>query len=393
MVSVFPPMYGLTPIFNVSEKTIIEIIEKGYSKVFYNKVIKTLNRYNNSIGIDEDKLPFIRLMRKRVTEIAIQKNKKVYYEDELNKTLSFLEAVAVNKNYFIKYVEEGRKLKSLKSSNYAKYKIQSITYTPFGTFKSRENKAFYKSSGVLYFDVDIPLIKKEKKAMVNFFLNDPYVRASWVSFSGKGFGFMVKSKWSNEIEMKKVYYKLLEYFNLTLQKNYNINKRVFDTQVCSLSRMNVISYGLINNKPNSLSFDFKEYSDGLFNMLHDYYKKDSRKKLPNRILTEEDYIKVTKLFDSNLKNIGKKIISDDKHGDFLEKITKSISFSGSRDYNNAIKTYVGKIFRYRVGENLIEDFLFSKIPRTKGAENNYKRLWECFSSYTQFRTVDPYFYY
>ena len=41
MISVFPPSYGLTPLFNISSDVIIEIIEKGYSKQFEDKA-KTL---------------------------------------------------------------------------------------------------------------------------------------------------------------------------------------------------------------------------------------------------------------------------------------------------------------------------------------------------------------
>jgi hypothetical protein len=40
---------------------------------------------------------------------------------------------------------------------------------------------------------------------------------------------------------------------------YGIDKKVFDTQVCSLSRLNFLSYGLIKNIDDFEIFDYKEY--------------------------------------------------------------------------------------------------------------------------------------
>lgn len=394
MVSVYPPMYSLTPIFNVSENVILEIIEKGYSEDFYTKAKKLLEKYKNSLGIDEHKIPFVKLLKNRVSEVNKTKNKSIYFEDELAKVINFLEDIVLQKEtYFIDYINKGRRLKKNNSPKYANHKIQSITYTPFGVFSSRENKDFLKSSNYLYFDIDVELTRSEKKKIIQFFIEDPYIKASWISFSGKGFGFIVKAKWSTETQMKKLYYKLLEYFHLKLKNGYGIDKRIFDTQVCSLSRMNVISYGLIKNKSVSKTFEVNDYSDGLYNILHNYYKKDSTKKLPNREFTEEDFDRVNKIYLDNLKKKDKVLVKDSsKHEEFLENITKTLAFHGSDDFNNTIKNYVSKVFRYRVDENLIESFLFRKIPRTRGAENNYKRLWKCFSAYSDFRSVDPYFY-
>jgi hypothetical protein len=376
-------MYSLAPVFNISESAILEIIETGFSQSFYNKAYKLLDRYKASLGIDENSLHFIKVLKKRISE----SNKKIYFDDELNKAISFLEDVVNKKESFFKdYIEKGRYLKSIKSKDYANYKIQSLSYTPFGVFNSRENKSFVKSSNLLYFDIDVFLTKAEKVKIIDFFINDPYIKASWLSFSGKGFGFIVKSNWKNEFELKRVYYKALEYFNLTLQKNYNITKRIFDTQVLSLSRMNIISYGLIKNKNNTEIFKYDKYSDQLYLLLHDYYKKASKKPLPNRSLTEKDANLYKKLYANNLHT---KILDPSKHKLFLDKITKRINFTGSEDYNGAIKNYISNVFRYKIDENLIEDFLFNKIPRTKGAEKNYKRLWQCFSAYPEFRNNDP----
>jgi hypothetical protein len=395
MVSIFPPKYGLTPIFNVSESSILEIIETGYSETFYKKAKATLDKYNNSVGIDEHKIAFVRLLKKRVKQVKVAKNPYIDFEDELNKVLRFLEEVVEKKeSYFKDYIEEGRRLKRNRSKKYAEHKIQGVTYTPFGVFSTRENKDFIKSSGHLYFDVDVPLNRSEKKKIIQFFLDDPYIKSSWISFSGKGFGFIVKAKWETEKQMKKVYYKLLEYFQLELKVKYGIDKRVFDTQVCSLSRMNVISYGIIKNKTNFKTFEIDEYSDGLFNILHNYYKKDSIKELPNRVFTEKDFSEQNKILQESLKKRNKILIKDEnEHEKFLEAITRTLHFTGSDDFNHTIKTYVSKVFRYRVSEDLIENFLFRKIPRTNGAESNYKRLWQCFSSYSEFRSVDPYFFY
>lgn len=393
MVSVFPPMYGLTPVFNIPDSAIVEIIKTGYSEIFWLKAKKLLDKYNNSVGIDEHKLPFIKLLSKRVNEIKKTKDREIYFDDELIKVLNFLEDVVNQKEeYFLKHIKKGRELKSLKYKSYSSHKMKSITYTPFGVFKSRENKSFIKSSGSLFFDIDIKLNKKEIKKIVQFFLENKYIKASWVSFSGSGFGFTVKAKWSNEMEMKKVYYKLLEKFHFELINKYDLHKRVFDTQVCSLSRMNVISYGLISNNNSSKVFEINDYSDGLYNMLHTFYKKDSMRNLPNKILTEQDYIKAKTLFENNLKNKTKQFFDESKHDNFLEKVTKSMMFNGSDDYNGTIKNFVAKIFRYKVDEGLIEDFLFSKIPRTNGSESNYKRLWSCFSGYSSFRSVEPFYF-
>lgn len=392
MVSIFPPKYALTPIFNVSISTIVEIIEKGYSDRFYNKAKKLLDKYNGSLGIDEEQIPFIKNIKRRCATInkLADPGKKVYYKDEIDKAISFLEEIVEKKeNYFIDYVNIGRELKKTNKYAYIQHKTTSITYTPFGAFTDRENRSFKKSSGLLYFDVDMKMNSVEKKKMINFFLEDEYVKTAWVSFSGKGFGFLVESDWENEAQMKKNYYKLLEYFTIKLKLSYGINKRMFDTQVCSLSRMNFISNGLIKNKKKGEYKVFKtiDYSDELYNLLHLFYKKDSVKRIPNMFFTEDNVIKEKENFKKE-----KIVVDSDEYKNFLESITRNMAFTGNDDYNGAIKSYVSKVFRYTIDEGVLEQFLFEKIPYNRGTSKNFRRLWKCYSGYSSFRTVEPYTY-
>ena len=115
------------------------------------------------------------------------------------------------------------------------------------------------------------------------------------------------------------------------------------------------------------------------------------KTLPNRVLIESDYLKIQELNVLNAK--AKMYITDSsKHEKFLSFVTNKLAFNGSEDFNHTIKSYVSRVFRFKVDESLIKQFLFQKIPKTDGAENNYDRLWSCFSNYNEFRTEDPFFY-
>ena len=78
--------------------------------------------------------------------------------------------------------------------------------------------------------------------------------------------------------------------------------------------------------------------------------------------------------------------------EFLKNITKNINFSGNTDFNNAIKTYVGRVFRYKIDDDIIETFLFDNIPYNKGTETNFKRLWKCYSNYSTYQSTDPFIY-
>ena len=129
MVSIFPPKYSLTSVFNVSENVIIDIVEKGYSEEFYQKIIKLLDKYKNAIGIDEMKIPFITRLKQRCDEINSIEINKVNFDDELNKVINFLEEVKIKKeNYFIEYINEGRRLKKINNRDYLNHKLKSITY-------------------------------------------------------------------------------------------------------------------------------------------------------------------------------------------------------------------------------------------------------------------------
>ena len=389
MVSIFPPLYGLTPVLNVPESNIIEIIEFGRSDSFKEKAEKLYNNYLDSIGIDSNNLLFLKKLKYRCTEINNIGDKKIDFTSELNKAINFLKEYLENPNtYFKNYVLKGRRLKKINKDLYLKHKLSSVSYTPFGTFNSRENKSFVKSSNLLYFDIDIDLNKIQKRHLIEYFLVEPYIKTVWSSFSGKGFGFTVKCNWNTEEEMKQSYYKLVEYFTLSLKNEYGISDRIFDTQVCSLSRMNFLSYGMIKNKENFKIYEYENYSQDLFNLLHDTYKKDSNKEIPNTFLTN-DNIKQVK-YDFSIKE--KVYIENSDHSEFLEYVTKNLSFNGTDDFNSSIKGYVSKIFRYNIDEYVIKDFLFSKIPYTKKTENNFEKLWSCYTRYAGFQTVDPFIY-
>ena len=382
MVSIFPPNYGLTSILNISDTAVVDIIKNGSSKELETKVAKLYNKYLDSIGIDTHKMSFYKNLEARCKQIYNEDKKIVDFDIELSKSISFMEDYLEHPDtYFKDYVQEGRRLKKINKILYTNKKMSFITYTPFGTFKTREARSFQSSSNNLYFDIDIDLNKEEKKKLVEFFLSDPYVKAAWFSFSGKGFGFTVKSDWSTEREMKHSYYKLLEYFTQVL-KSFGFSKRLFDTQVCSLNRMNVLSNGIICDK-DSMIFKCEEYSDDLFYLLSEHYKKGSKLNIPTRFLDESD---VKKIEPKNLvectidKNSEKDVIN------FLERITRNVSFEGSTDYNSAIKNYLSKVFRYDIPEENVTNFLFEKIPYTNRTERAFTSMWKCFSKYNSFQT-------
>lgn len=395
MVSIFPPQYGLVPIFNISYNSIIEIIQKGYSDNFTSKCEKILNTYYDSKGIDEDEMPFIKRLKKRCIEYNKNNTRQVSYEEELNKAIIFLETVLKNKQtYFIDYVTKGRKLKKVDQDLYIKHKLSSISYTPFGVFDSREANSLIKSSHHLYFDIDEKFTREENKKIINFFITDPYIKASWLSFSGKGFAFIVESNWKTDIEMRKCYYKLLEYFTQELIK-IGIKRRVFDSQVCNINRMNFISYKLIKKSTTNKIFEFEDYSENLYYMLHERYKKNSTLHIPNRILTEEDSnkdLRNKKLIDTN--NREKIILRDEKAiGEFMKTITKNVCFSGSNDYNTAIKEFINKVFVFQIDEDVIESFLFDRIPYNIKTEKTFRTMWNNYAKFTTFQSVEPYMYY
>ena len=386
MVSVFPPSYGLVAIFNISENSILEIIEHGYSESFHKKVKMLIERYDNSMGLDDDKIPFIRNLKKRCVQLNKEEGYEKYkYDLELEKILIFLkEYLASPKTYFTDYVNVGRKLRKKDKAAYRSHKLKCVSYTPFGSFLDRRNLSFRKPSGYLYFDIDEKLTASEKKKLITFFIEDQYVKASWLSFSKEGFGFIAKAAWSNEKEMKKIYYKLVEYFTLCL-KAVGINKRLLDTQVCSLSRMNFLSNGMIKNKTAFKEFRISDYSDELFSKIHDVYKKNSKKPIPDKPFTEND----VRHLKNRFKDVNKVAIDEDLHLDFIKNITKNISFMGSDDYNSSIKDYISIIFRYDVDENIVEQHLFDNIPETQKTQKTFNRMWKSFSSYSAFKTVTP----
>jgi hypothetical protein len=386
MISIFPPFYGLTSLFNISEDVIFEIIEKGFSEIFYNKCKKLLDIYNDSKGIDENKLLIYKKLHKRCKDLYEKDLVNDNIDKEINKIIYFLNKIVNEKtDYFKNYVFEGRRLKKVDQEKYIQHKLSSACYMPFGVFENRENKSFIKSSNLLYFDIDVPLIREEKCKVIQTFIEDPYIKTSWFSFSGKGFGFIVKSKWNTENEMKKTYYRFIEYFTLIL-KEKGIEKRILDTQVCSLNRINFISYGIIKNKVKFEYFPVSNDSDELYQKLFIFYNKNSKLNIPNRLLTEDD---ATKIYNNQENKI---LLEESNYLKFLNRITTNLSFNGSDDYNGAIKSYVAKIFRYNIDENLIKNFLFEKIPYNNKTEKCFDNMIKSFSRYIDYHTIDPYVY-
>lgn len=391
MVSVFPPNFALTPIFNISEQEIINIIRDGQSEVFYNKCLKLLEVYKDSLGIDEESIPFIKLLKTRVSQVNAENGFKINFNEKLSDVIAFLESVIANRDaYFKNTVLKGREFKKRGLVNeYKIYKTKSISYTAFGTFLTRENKTFRKSSNLLYFDIDVALSDSENSKILEFLKTNPYIRASWYSFSGIGYGFFVKSNWTTEAEFKKVYYKVLESLSQYLKKELGFTKRVFDTQVCSLSRMNIISNGLISENKNSTLFEYEDYSDGLYSLLFTYYKKDSVKMIPNRTLTELDFQKAFNIKAKLNKSKVSKSVDSGDYVNFLKTVTRHLNFEGSDDYNSAIKSFASKVFRYSIEDGIIENFLFSKIPYTVKSEKTYRLIWRKYSTYSDFKSIEP----
>ena len=394
MISIFPPNYGLVPIFNISYSSIIEIIENGYSDSFNSKCEKLLNTYKDSKGIDEDDMPFIKRLKARCLSNNMVNDRKVIYENELSRTLYFLDDVLNNsKTYFSNYVKTGRKLKSIDKDLYIKHKLSSISYTPFGVFNTRESVSFLRSSNFLYFDIDFKLSRDNQKKLINFFIDDPYIKSSWLSFSGKGFAFIVESEWTTELQLKKCYYKLIEYFTQELIK-IGIRYRIFDTQVCNINRMNFISQNLIKDKTDNLKYKFEDYSDSLYSLLHDTYKNTSLKEIPDKLLTEDDAEIYNKQFKSyTISDKERILITDEKMlYSLLNKITKNLSFNGSTDYNTAIKEYINKVFIYQIDSNIIETFLFEKIPYSDKTVKTFEGMWNVYSKYSSFYSIEPLMY-
>ena len=379
MVSIFPPSYGLISIFNVSENSILDIIEFGYSKEFHDKIVELKTMYLDSKGIDELKVPFISRLKKRCKDLNEEEGYDRYnFDIELDKILTFFDIYLKNpESYFIEYVKTGRRLKKVGKQEYLDHKLACVSYTPFGVFNDRRNISFKKSSKQLYFDIDEDLTLTEKKKLIEFFLNDDYIKASWLSFSKKGFGFVIDAKWSTEKEMKKIYYKAIEYFTLRLQA-IGFTKRLFDTQVCSLSRMNFISNGMIKRKTDYLEFRTTNYSDDLFNKLHETYQKNSKRKLPTRPFYESDVIKKQQSVFTQTSD----------ESSFIKTITKNVSYFGSNDYYSAIKEFVSIVFRYNVCEKTVEDCLFENIPYNDKTNKMFLKMWKSYSNYSEFRTVE-----
>lgn len=386
MVSVFPPNYGLVSLFNVSYNTILDIIEHGHSDAFFNKCENLLNSYNDSIGIDEDEIPFVKRLNNRIKSYNKANNSNLQLKDELENYMLYLNNILKNKSdYFSSYVTKGRLLKKQNNDKYKNHKNSSISYTPFGVFANRELNSFNRSSKHLYFDIDLKMDLNQKRSIVRLFLEDEYIKASWLSFSGNGFAFIVESDWVTEIQMKKVYFKAIEYFTQKLIK-FGFNVRVFDTQVCSLNRMNYISQNLINRKQTYKVFNFEDYSDGLYRQIHEYYKSNSTLKLPKRFITEDDVVVYEKT------NIGIEITEKEDYIKFLNKVTKNLDFRGSDDYNTAIKEFINKIFVFQIDEDIIKDFLFDKIPLNDKTSKKYDSLINSYSRFSSYNTVSPSLY-
>jgi hypothetical protein len=114
------------------------------------------------------------------------------------------------------------------SVQYDYYKSNTVTWTPNGTFlEYRRKDCLIELSGFIYLDIDSEI---EKKSLAEI----PFVNAFWKSFSGEGYGLLVKVDDLNLYNYLSVWKYLDEYFK---KKHIPI-----DPQAKDISRQNVISY-------------------------------------------------------------------------------------------------------------------------------------------------------
>jgi len=94
----------------------------------------------------------------------------------------------------------------LKNKN--NFKDTAVCAMPHGIFSYGSNDGFLSSSGFIYLDVDKdsegnPL--NDPKGTRDLLASLPFVRASWLSFSGQGVGILVRANWMNKFNFDQAY--------------------------------------------------------------------------------------------------------------------------------------------------------------------------------------------
>jgi len=114
------------------------------------------------------------------------------------------------------------------TDEYEHYKTNTITWTPNGTFsEQRRSDNLIELSGYIYVDIDINI---DKESLTEI----PFVYSVWESFSGEGYGLLVKVDGLNQYNYPSVWKYIDDYF-----KGKNIP---IDQQTKDISRQNVMSY-------------------------------------------------------------------------------------------------------------------------------------------------------
>lgn len=104
------------------------------------------------------------------------------------------------------------------TDEYENYKSKTITWTPNGTFSEyRRKDCLINLSGFIYLDIDTDIDTKSLTAI-------PYVYAIWESFSGEGYGLLIKVTGINLYNYSTVWKYLEDYFQ---NKNIPIDHHQF----------------------------------------------------------------------------------------------------------------------------------------------------------------------
>lgn len=128
---------------------------------------------------------------------------------------------------YIKSDEKNKKqveiIRNLSEEEYAKKKLTRPCVSWSGTFSRRSNRDIIELSGLMYFDIDESVKKKEIIAI-------PEVIAVWESLSGKGLGFIIGTVGITKENFISTYNEFVKKYDLPVDKLHDI------------SRLNILSH-------------------------------------------------------------------------------------------------------------------------------------------------------
>lgn len=268
--------------------------------------------------------------------------KKPFQHDYIEVTLARVLKNFMGKN-FQQVIEEARCLYNEgQSEAYVlfKNKLPAITFS--GTFKDKRTASNIQSySGLIVLDVD--KIGKNLNEVKERIFNDEFVLAVWISPSGDGLKFLIKTD-REAIDHKKVYKNALIYFS----KKFEIN---VDKSGSDISRLCFVSFDKeLKHKDNCTSFN-----DNSIPLLE---KQITRIKTTNPF-TDGDR-KVVREVSSN-QNAQKKILR--KIYFFLKK--RNLSITSTHEEWIKIAFAISNTFTYEVGRRYFMEFC-----RLDGNEHN-----------------------